>query len=243
MSLYSPTGGESLRLPRNNHWLPALSCGTIKAIMAANERTHVFMDESGDAGFKVTSGSSPLFCIAAVIFRSYQAMDEVEEIMRNLKAEMHMKKQQEFHFNRESHERRVAFCQAVAGCDFTIRAIMVDKSRVYKDTMLRKSPTYFYNYITGLLLKHSFGSIQDAKVRIDGTMNRDLRTYLRKNLNTEEKIISSVEFADSERTPLIQLADMMAGSIARFYHPSKKWHDICLRILRPRIEDIWDFGR
>ncbi len=211
--------------------------------MRERERTHVFMDESGDAGFKVSSGSSPLFCIAAVIFRSYAAMDAVEAIMNGLRAEMHLHPLHEFHYNRESCEKRVAFCQAVAGSDFTIRAIVVDKSRVYEDTILRKSPSYFYNYIAGQLLKHNFGSIFDAKVRIDGGMNRDLRTYLRKNLNMQERVISSVEFADSANTPLIQLADMIAGSIARSYHPTRKEHDLCRRILRPRIETVWDFGK
>lgn len=213
------------------------------AMMTTAHNTYVFMDESGDAGCKVPSGSSPLFCIAAVIFRSIEAMDEVERIMRKLRVDMRMHMLHEFHFNRESCEKRAAFCRAVADCDFTIRAIVVDKSRIYEDTMLRKSPSYFYNYITGQLLKHNFGSIQNAKVRIDGSMNRDLRTYLRKHLNTEQQIISAVEFADSAKTPLIQLADMVAGSITRSYHHTKRDNDVCRKILRRRIDNIWDFGR
>jgi len=206
-------------------------------------KPYVFIDESGDAGFKTTSGSSSLFCIAAVVFRSHEAMDEVEKIMRQLRADFHFHPLHEFHFNKESCEKRAAFCQAISDCDFSIRAIVVDKEHIYENSALRKSPRHFYNYITSMLLEYNFDSIQNANVRIDGRINCELRTYLRKQLNSQEKIISSVEFADSRKTQLIQLADMVAGGIARSFYPHKREHKVCLRTLRPRIEEIWEFGK
>lgn len=205
-------------------------------------KPYIFIDESGDAGFKTSSGSSPLFCIAAVVFRSHEAMDEVEMIMRQLRVDFHFHPLHEFHFNKESCEKRAAFCQAVSGCDFSIRAIVVDKARIYDNTALRKSPKHFYNYITSMLLEYNFDSIQNANIRIDGRINCELRTYLRKQLNSHAMIVSSVEFADSRKTQLIQLADMIAGGIARSFYPEKREHRVCLRILRPRIENIWEFG-
>jgi len=170
-------------------------------------------------------------------------MDDTEEAMRQLRVGLRCHPCHEFHFNRESCEWRAAFCRVGASCHFSIRAIVVDISRIYEGTILRKSPKHFYNYITGLLFQHNFGSIQHAKVRIDGSMNRDLRTYLRKKLNIETQVISSVEFADSSKTPLIQLADMVAGSITRSFYPDKREYLACLRLLNQRIENVWEFGK
>lgn len=209
----------------------------------SGQHYHIFMDESGDAGFKVGSGSSPDLCLAIVIFKSSESMDVTEHAMYELKREMGRRKTSEFHFNKESVGVRTTFCMGICQCPFAIRALTVDKSRIYADSHLRQSPKHFYNFLTRMLLQHTFGSISDAVLYIDGRMDRELKTYLRQQLNTEgRKIIRETKFKESATTPLIQLADMVAGSVARAYRSDDKRDDRYFRILRPRIEDIWEFG-
>jgi hypothetical protein len=211
--------------------------------MSKNGYTYVFVDESGDSGFKLDKGSTQVFCIAAVIFRSKEDIETTNQIMQALKEQLGLKKTHEFHFHNEPVKFRKAFCEAVCGCPFVVRATVVDKMRIYEDTLLRKSPAYFYNFIIKMLLKHSFGAITNAKVCIDGSMNRELKTYLRQELNRESYIIHDIQFLDSRKSSMIQLADMIAGSIARSYRPDKRDSQALRRVLKPRIQDIWDFGK
>ncbi len=214
--------------------------------LPTEDRCYIFMDESGDAGFKIGKGSSHDFCLAIIIFRSIENMNITEQAICNLKKKMNRKQSAEFHFNHESKTTRIAFCNEVGVCPFSIRALTVDKSRIYDDSNLRQSPKHFYNFFTRMLLQHTFGSISNAMLYIDGSLDRDLKTYLQQHLNTEgKKIVRETKFKDSATTPLIQLADMVVGSIARAYRSDEKRDPTYFQILRPRvedIEDIWEFG-
>jgi hypothetical protein len=164
--------------------------------MGEMARSYVFMDESGDSGFKLRS--SPMLTI---------------------------------------------FCEAVCTCNFIIRAIVVDKARIHDGTMLRKSPEYFYNFVAKMLLQHSFGAIVNALVKIDGRMNVELRTYLHRELNKERKVIRKTKFVHSHTSELIQLADMVSGSISWSYRTDIKDSESLRRILDLCIDDIWEFGK
>jgi regulator of PEP synthase PpsR (kinase-PPPase family) len=181
--------------------------------------------------------------MSAVIFEDSEAMSVTETAIQQLRDRLGLKKTYEFHFNSTSNRVREEFCKTVCNSPFIIRAIVMDKSRIYVESMLHKSSSYFYNYTVKMLLKHNFGSITNAKVTIDGKMNRELKTYLHKELNQETKLIHDVDFEDSKSNDLIQLADMVAGSISRSYKTDKKDALTYIQILRPCIENVWEFGK
>ena len=96
------------------------------------------------------------------------------------------------------------------------------------------------------MLEHSGGSIIDAKIRIDGSGDRVFRksftTYLRKELNSkQEKIMRDCKLVDSKSNVLIQLADMIAGSIRRSYDEGKSDRNLYKKIILKHIEDEWQF--
>ena len=163
--------------------------------------------------------------------------------MRRVGFDLGLKQTHEFHFHNEPEKFRLAFCRAVCGGPFKVRAIVVDKELIYGGPMLQQSPKHFYNFTAKMLLQHSFGSITSARVRIDGRISRDLKTYLRQEFNRETRVIRDTKFSDSKTDSMIQLADMVAGSIARSYKTEKKDCGQFRHILRPCIEDVWDFGK
>jgi hypothetical protein len=95
------------------------------------------------------------------------------------------------------------------------------------------------------VLKHSEGYIKNAKLRFDKrgekTLRDNLRVYLSRELdNKNKKLFKDLKFVDSKENTLIQLADMVAGSIfAKYTGKDKKY----LEILKESktIEDIWTF--
>lgn len=203
---------------------------------------YVFMDESGDAGFRIADGSTNYFCVALVRFETKAAMLKTEEAIRQVRAQLGFPAYREFHFSDDSRQTRIAFLRGVVDCDFRIRAIVVDKSRIFSPR-LRKSPRAFYQFIAGLLLKHHFGSIQAAKLYIDGRMDRELKTHIQREMNRETRQVESIKFKNSATTDLIQLADMVAGALARSYKMEKADRMVYYHLIQGHCEDIWEFDR
>ena len=207
-----------------------------------SDGAYVFLDESGDSGFKLDKGSTPVFCMAAIIVPSPTEIQAIELAIAELRTQLHLPRNYEFHFFSESARVREAFCRQVVACPFTVRAIVVDKTRI-TSPRLRQRADLFYNFITRMLLQHNFATISMANVRIDGHTNRPLKTYLRQQLNKGTVVVASIKFSDSKNDSLIQLADMVAGSIARSYLTEKKDHGTYRGLLRRRISDVWEFGK
>ena len=67
-------------------------------------------------------------------------------------------------------------------------------------------------------------------------------TYLRRELNSSQrKIIKNCKLADSKGNVLIQMADMIAGSVRRSYDVKAKDSGIYKDIIKKHIADEWLF--
>jgi hypothetical protein len=67
--------------------------------MASSIKQLVFIDDSGDPGFKIKKGSSPVFVIALVIFDDHLVAEEVSLAVKKLKRELGFPDDMEFHFH------------------------------------------------------------------------------------------------------------------------------------------------
>jgi hypothetical protein len=200
----------------------------------------VFIDESGDPGFELGRGSSPVFVAAMVIFESdADALATQTAIAESRARRLH---KPEFKFNKCSDEVRDRFFECVRDCHFTVRAIVVRKERVHSPR-LKADKERFYEYFVKVMMRHDDGVLRDAKVIIDGSgdraFRRNLNAALRRRLGAG--VIRDVRFKDSRRDPLVQLADMCAGAIARSYRSERGSPDRWRRALALRIRDIWEF--
>ncbi len=201
----------------------------------------VLIDESGDPGFKITRGSTPHFVVAMVIFRDFKQAEATSKAIEAARTQLRIKP--EFKFNKCSHLARDGFFEAVQPYSFAIRALVVDKARIYSGN-LREDKERFYNYFVKLLLEHDNGVLQGARIKIDGSGDREFKQELERYLRQQCQAgkIASVKFSESHRDNLIQLADMAAGAIARSYRDGERKHaDRWRKMLARKIEDVWDF--
>lgn len=208
----------------------------------------IFIDDSGDPGFKkIGRGSSHTFVIALVIFDDPLDAEETALCIKRFRRSLGLHDDFEFRFNKCNRELRCAFLQEVSKHDFRIRAIVMPKANIHS-TKLKESKESFYNYAIKTVLMNHAGTIKEAKLRLDGHGNRELKnslsTYLRRELNSpDNRIFSDLKFRDSGKDVLIQLADMVAGSLRRCFDGVTSDAEVYRKIIKRREQDIWVFGK
>lgn len=202
----------------------------------------IFIDDSGDPGFKVQKGSSSVFVIAMVIFDDSLIAEETALALKKLRRELKFPDTMEFKFHKSRKEIKRKFLQASAKYNFRVRAIVVRKENVYSN-FLRTSVDSFFNYVVMQVLRNSGESIRRAKLKFDKRGEKrirdELRSYLSRELdNKRNKVFSDLKFVGSRQNILIQLADMVAGCIFS-YHKGKDKE--LYKIIQKRLEDVWEF--
>ncbi len=205
----------------------------------------VFIDDSGDAGFKLNRGSTEYFVISAVVFDDNLEAEKTAVAIKELRRNLGFSDKIEFKFNKSRKDVREKFLHAVNKFDFRIRSLVVDK-KLIRSEELKNNKDSFYSYMIKTLLKYSNKSILEASIKIDGsgdrTFRRSFTSYLRKQLNSKQtKIIKQCRLVNSKNNVLIQMADMIAGSVRRNRDIKKTDHAIYRNIIKKHIEDEWPF--
>lgn len=199
----------------------------------------VFVDESGDPGFNVQKGSSPVFVVAMAIFYSPEDAQTTEDVISQCAATL--RPRPEFKFNKCADVVRDGFFESVKECPFAVRAIVIIKNRIHS-AHLRSDKEDFYRYFVRQMMTHDNGTLDRAKVIIDGSGDRAFRQMLKTSLRRQlGKRTKDVVFRNSKNEPLVQLADMCAGAIARSRRADRSDRWRWFNKLRPRIDDVWDF--
>ena len=105
----------------------------------------IFIDDSGDPGFKLKHGSSQLFVITCIIFDSPISAEYTAANLKMLKEQMGWKQEREFKFHRANDKQKKLFFDVAKKHDFKIRTIIVDKSKI-EEPNLKKSES-FYSFV------------------------------------------------------------------------------------------------
>lgn len=204
----------------------------------------VFIDDAGDPGFKLDKGSSAYFVIACIIFDDNLDAEETALRIKRYRRSLGWRDDHEFKFNKTSKIIRLGFLEIIKNCNFRVRAIVADKSAI-RSPQLRSNKNKFYNYMIKEVLSKSDGSVRNASIRLDGHEDRAYKkaatTYFRQQANPRGSVIKDMKFVNSKNDSLVQLADMVAGSLLRSTQPDKTDKDVYLAVVNKRFEDIWYF--
>ena len=179
----------------------------------------MFIDESGDAGLKLESGSSKYFIVGLVAFEDHDEAQAADSRIELLKRELGFPPHFEFHFNGMKPVHRQQFLEALAPYDFFYFGIVINKPKLKGPGFQYKES--FYKYTCGLVFENAKPRLNNAIVVIDGSGSKDfrqqLKNYLRKRLRDDSGrcFIKKIKTQNSRSNNLLQLADMVAGAIAR----------------------------
>jgi len=202
----------------------------------------IYIDESGDPGFKIEEGSSRFFVVALIIFEDPAEESRARTALVNLKKEWQKKDNFEFKFSKMSINERKQVIEVAMFAKFKIRAVVFDKVRM-NTLQLEHFKENYYQYAIRSLLEHQDCRIQSSEIRIDTfgeTYYRDnLIKYFNKHLcSSEQETHKHLIFQDSKFNVLIQLADIVAGSLRKSFDNSTDDSQIYRDIFSDYEEDI-----
>ena len=199
----------------------------------------IFIDDSGDPGFKFNRGSSRYFVIACVIFNNREASEITSQVLHSLKREMSWNQNREFKFHRANDGQKELFFNSIKNSPFKIRAIAIDKYKIKEAITIQQHSFYLQTIIRVL---DNYTNMNKAQIYLDGKENRNFQKQssakIRKVLNQYQQRMTEFRFVDSKRNILIQMADMVAGAIDAKFDPNKRMKKDYLEIIKSHIEKI-----
>lgn len=178
------------------------------------ERQLVFIDDSGDPGFR--GATSPNFVMVAAVFVDKAVATELNRVISEFRNSLGWQGEAEFKFRKTNKKIIKELLGLISAFDFDVYAVYVDKNS-YRNMLSVIDQEKLYNWTIKELLKRI--PLDGAIVKIDGRSDKQNRrrvaSYLRREVNIGQRKIARVSPENSVNDNLIQLADLIAGSINR----------------------------
>lgn len=191
----------------------------------------VFIDESGDAGFKFDKGSSTHFVVALVLFANKDEALKTDNHISEIRKQLNLRSDFEFHFHKLRKRFSEHFFIEIKEFDFQYFGIVIDKTQI--DASQFHSSQSFYNFACELVCQKAKDYLLQATIVIDGEKSREFKAklgnYLKRNVNDKDSgifHIKKVKMQDSAKNNLLQLADMICGTIARSFKNAENYREI-----------------
>jgi len=200
-------------------------------------KTFIYLDESGDLGFK--KGSSKYFVI------SFIAMDTKTNLIlkrkiKKVKKRHKIGKDVEIKANKSNHSLRVDVLNKICSLPIEIYSITTKKQGINKS--LRKDTNIFYNYMVNLILVPYIerSKISNLCLIADSRINKVSKgmrfgDYLKYKIffeNSLYKIKLDIKYLDSLTSYGLQAVDFIANSVFKSYEQT---NDRYYKVLRGSI--------
>jgi hypothetical protein len=181
----------------------------------------IYIDESGDTGLKIKTGSSLFFVLAMIIFKNEEDKLLSIDLISKIKNKINKPQNFEFHFYKNNTKIRESFLSAIKHLNFNFYVFAINKSspKVFNEVFNNKDS--FYKTVCKLMFEQAMPQIKNAYVVADKTGSRDFHLALAKYIkgitnNKTQKTVVKFKMERSSQNNLIQLADYVAG----IYHRS-----------------------
>ena len=199
----------------------------------------LFLDESGNTTLK--DASSNHLVIGTVLVVDHENLISLTDAMNEFRTKLGWKELQEIKFMLTKKSIIIDLLKFIQQFEFEVYGLVIDKRKITALQQLEMDKS-LYNYVIKELLIRL--KLTDPVIFIDGVAHKKqaerIRTYLRQNLRQHGVVKSKIRFVDSRKEVLIQLADVVAGSIARSYSERKANNKEYIKLLEPKIVEIYE---
>lgn len=204
-----------------------------------------FIDEFGDKSIEYTKGGvSTFFIVTAIIIETNKHSEFSNTIHKIRKSITQAPEIKSKNFKNKDFQKRLEILRRLSELDFYVYSIVVDKRKIWEESGLRFRNSFFkyFNKLLDLELYRYYPDIElvadehGSEKFMDGFIDYVKANHQQKDLFINPKF----RFAKSEDEPLIQVADLISGSLSKIYDPKKHLlgSEEIKRILEPKILHI-----
>ncbi len=197
----------------------------------SKEIAHIFIDEFGTNIYLPNNSTTTTHFVYTSFIVSESNLEKAKEVRNNLSKKYKQgsvlsSKTFDKKDKNDTLQKRIDFVgELVKSLDFTIDVLVIDKSKIDGEGLKKKET--FYKYFQSLFIKKYNQRYESFHINADkigsDIFAKELRMYIEKN-NIERDLFNPDRYFklsdDKEEEPLIQLADMICGSLGKFYSPS-----------------------
>ncbi|GHU07985.1 hypothetical protein FACS189431_3420 [Alphaproteobacteria bacterium] len=184
------------------------------------ENQHIYIDESGDLGLVTTRSSR--FIVAGVVLFDSETNKIIDGEISKYRKSLNWNEMHEFHFKSIKKQIVADLLTKLNDSDYSAYALIIDKQKYAKSHAI-KDEKVLYRTVLINLLNHM--PLKNVSILIDGKFGKkhkkELTSKIRQNLKSNGITVRKIDTIDSRKSNGVQLADLVAGSVARSYNTQK----------------------
>lgn len=181
---------------------------------------YAFIDECGGFGFDFSKdNTSKYFILGAVIAKKYE-IDALSNSVDSLRRKFFSDNEMKSKTIGSNDKRRMALLTEILQLDFKVILLIADKEKFKEKSALTEYKKTFYKYMHKLLYNNLYLVYPKLKICADALGDNEFKEGFKKYVESNRPKYNifneyDFDFADSENSNLVQLADIIVGSISR----------------------------
>lgn len=177
---------------------------------------HVFLDESGDPGFKFDRGSSRFFVATIVCFPDDHQYNLSRAGLSDFRTAYGLSQDYEVKFANLNRQRKTAALNHIVRGQFLYHAFTLNKALLRDGSLRQKNK--MYHKVVCWLFNNAEAVTANARITLDKYGNKDFYRELRQEARVAMQAPpAALKPADSKTCDGLQIADLICGTIARMH--------------------------
>ena len=195
--------------------------GIYKSIFIISLMKYIFLDESGELGFKNSSSKYFVITLLSCDEGELYSLRRIIKKVRQKLIKKKLRKYPEIKGNNSTDKIREEVLSRFVKTNSEIFVIILEKSKVYE--YLKNKKNKLYNYISNLILNEcslddNYVSLVVDKSKTNRSLREDFDNYIRKNLNQKNQSCKLIiKHENSQKEACLQVLDFVSWAIFRNY--------------------------
>ncbi len=189
-----------------------------------SEKVFIFGDEFGTSTLNQNDVKNITHFVYAAIVVKESNLDKAREVRDSIS--------QNFFYGNpiksnsrvlKDEKKRIEILEyLIKNLNFIIYLLVVDKEKLSKDTGGLRFKEVFYKYFRGIFVSQINNNFSEFEIFMDNLISEkyssELKNYIQQNY--QNNFFEQYHISDDKEEPLIQLADLIAGSYGRVFNAS-----------------------
>ena len=180
----------------------------------SNKHQIIFVDESGDLSLPKNDSLS-YYTINAIYFNGDE-LNYYKKAANNIVKKHARGGELKSSTIGNNNERRSNILKEISEIGFPLYCLVIDKQRIYKDSGLQYK-RISYKFLHRMFYERIKRSFYNISLISDPYGSTDFMESFIKYIQSKNNLFEQISFIHSQEEPLLQISDVIAGSIRRVY--------------------------